>query len=77
MHRVHHVVELADIAADHADLLAEIGKIRGLRVDVHADDFLAALSQERDEAAADKAGAAEDQDRHGRFLPWVKDRFRR
>src|SRR5205085_5284008 len=69
-HCRHDVVELADVAADHAHLLAVIGGIRGRRVDVHADDFLAALRHQWYEAAADEAGAAEDQDRHG-FLPGV------
>src|SRR6266478_4356374 len=65
--RRHDVVELADIAADDADLLAEFRVVRGLRVHVYADDFFAALGQERDEATADKPGAADDQDRHERF----------
>ena len=64
-HRRHDVVELADIAAHDPHLLAVVGEIGGLRVDVHADDLLAALGEKRNKAAADKAGAAEDQDRHG------------
>ena len=71
-HRRHDIVELADIAADDAHLFAVIGEVRGLRVDVHADDLLAALGEQRNKAAADKAGAAEDQDRHGHSSP-VRD----
>jgi hypothetical protein len=44
-HCRHHVVELADIAAHHLHLLSEIAERRGTRVDVHADDFFAALRQ--------------------------------
>ncbi len=67
----HHVVELADIAAHHPHLLAKRRVIGGLRVDVHDDDFLAALCQQRDQPPADKAGAADDQRRHVRFSPFA------
>ena len=72
-HRGHHVVELADIAAQHPHLgqLAEIG---GLRVDVHDHGLLALLRQKRDQPPADKPGAADDQRRHVRFSPFAKRR---
>ena len=59
--RRHDIVELGDVAAHDPDLLAEMPVGRGAGVDVHADDFFAALRQQRHEAAADKAGSAEDQ----------------
>src|SRR3954451_15265050 len=65
------IVELGDIAAHHSDLLAEIAVICGLRINVHADDLLAALGEERNETAPDKAGAADDEDGHAR-LPWCE-----
>ena len=41
----HDVVELADIAAHHLNLLAQM-PVRGRAgIDVHADDFFAALRQ--------------------------------
>src|SRR5262249_7947304 len=61
------IVELGDIAAHHPHLLAEIAVVRGLRVDVHADDLLAALGEERDKTPPDKAGAADDEDGHARL----------
>ncbi len=41
-----------------ADLLAVFGEIRGLRIDVHAGDLLAALGEQRYQAAADRPGPA-------------------
>ena len=62
--RRHDIVELGDVAAHDPDLLAEVPVGRGAGIDVHADHFLAALRQQRHEAAADEAGSTEDQCRH-------------
>ena len=63
-HRRHDIVELADIAAHDPHLFAKALVIGGAGVDVHADDFLAALRQQRDETAPDEAGAADHEYRH-------------
>ena len=68
-HTPDQVVKLADVAAHHPHLLAEPGVVGGLRVDVHADDFLTAGGEQRHEAAADKAGAADDHHGHACFSP--------
>ena len=62
--RVHDIVELADIASHDADLLAVFGEIRGLRINVHASDLLAAIGEQRCQAAAEKTGPADDQDQN-------------
>src|ERR1700740_820645 len=63
--RRHDIVELRDVATHDPDLFAEVVVGGGAGVDVHAHDLFAARRQQRDEPAADKAGAAEDQSRHG------------
>jgi hypothetical protein len=62
-----HLVELGDIAAHDADLVAKRRERGRVRVDVHADDGLAARDQQRNDADADEAGAAEDEYGHCRF----------
>ena len=64
------IVELGDVAAHDLHLLAQITVIRGGGIDVHADDLLAALGEQRDQAPADKAGTADNEDGHGLILPW-------
>src|SRR6202012_3612469 len=59
------IVELAEIAAHHADLFAVGRVVGGLRVDVHDHDLFAALDEKRDQTTADNPGAAGDKGGHG------------
>jgi len=67
-HHAHQIVELADVAAQHPHF-GEFAVIGSLRVDVHANSLFTAPREKRDQAPADKAGAADDQRRHVHFSP--------
>jgi hypothetical protein len=66
-HLTDDIVELGNVAAHDAHLLAELAVIRGLGIEVHADNLLAALCEKRDQPPPDKTGAADDEDGHARL----------